>query len=213
MSWVSKKQQSFRPLKVWGGNPHREELKRHRMETLHLGDFRQAVKLPEGEDLNEWFAVNLADFFNQISILYFTVAEYCTEQSCPVMSAGPAYKYLWRSGNKKHSKPQELSAPAYINALMDWVEGQLSDDAVFPSQIDVPFPKNFQSICKEIMKRLFRVYAHCYYHHLETFKEADMGAHLDTSFKHFVFFAMEFKMIPHEQMEPMKDLIESMMQA
>ena len=48
--------------------------------------------LPEGEDLNEWVAVNTVDFFNQINMLYGTITEFCTEQSCAVMSAGPKYE-------------------------------------------------------------------------------------------------------------------------
>ena len=31
------------------------------------------------------------DFFNQINMLYGTITEYCTTESCPVMSAGPKY--------------------------------------------------------------------------------------------------------------------------
>ena len=44
--------------------------------------------LPEGEDLNEWVAVNTVDFFNQINMLYGTITEFCTEDRCPIMSAG-----------------------------------------------------------------------------------------------------------------------------
>ena len=29
------------------------------------------------------------DFFNQINMLYGTITEHCTTESCPVMSAGP----------------------------------------------------------------------------------------------------------------------------
>ena len=29
------------------------------------------------------------DFFNQINMLYGTITEFCTPESCPVMSAGP----------------------------------------------------------------------------------------------------------------------------
>jgi len=29
------------------------------------------------------------DFFNQINMLYGTVTDFCTEESCSVMSAGP----------------------------------------------------------------------------------------------------------------------------
>jgi len=39
----------------------------------------EAVKLPEGEDINEWIAVHVVDFFNRINLIYGTVCDYCTE--------------------------------------------------------------------------------------------------------------------------------------
>ena len=48
---------------------------------------------------------------------------------------------------------------------MNWVQGMLDDDAIFPSKIGVAFPKNFQATVKSIVRRLFRVYAHLYNHH------------------------------------------------
>ena len=44
--------------------------------------------LPDGEDLNEWVASNTVDFFNQISMMYGTLVNHCTEEMCPIMSAG-----------------------------------------------------------------------------------------------------------------------------
>ena len=178
------------------------------METLGYGDLRAAVQLPEGEDLNEWLAVNVVDFYNQLSMLYATITEFCTVENCPLMSAGSGYKYLW-SDSKDYPKPVEVSAPEYIGRLFDWVEAQLDDESSFPSAIGVPFPKNFDLIVKNIMKRLFRIYAHCYYHHLENFTTLGTSAHLNTSFKHFVFFTKEFNLIPNDQLEPLKDLIDS----
>jgi hypothetical protein len=35
---------------------------------LSEGNLRLAVMLPEGEDLNEWVAVNTVDFFNQVRL-------------------------------------------------------------------------------------------------------------------------------------------------
>ena len=32
------------------------------------------------------------DFFNQINMLYGTITEFCTDQTCPIMSAGAKYK-------------------------------------------------------------------------------------------------------------------------
>lgn len=52
----------------------------------------------------------------------------------------------------------------------------------------VPFPKNFMSVAKTILKRLFRVYAHIYHQHFDSVIQLQEEAHLNTSFKHFIFF-------------------------
>lgn len=52
----------------------------------------------------------------------------------------------------------------------------------------VPFPKNFMSVAKTILKRLFRVYAHIYHQHFDSVMRLQEEAHLNTSFKHFIFF-------------------------
>ena len=72
-----------------GGASQGLTLKRHIDATLGQGKVREAVRLPPGEDLNEWLAVNTVDFYNAISVLYSTLDECCTAPSCPVMSAGP----------------------------------------------------------------------------------------------------------------------------
>lgn len=46
--------------------------------TLGSGNMLLAVELPNGEDLNEWLAVNTIEFYNEISIIYGTLIEFCT---------------------------------------------------------------------------------------------------------------------------------------
>jgi MOB kinase activator 1 len=181
-------------------------LQEDQMATLGLGNMREVVVLPEGEDRNEWLAVNVVDFYNQLSMIYATIADLCTPASCPVMRAGPGFTYLW-SDNQNYRHPTELSAPAYIGLLMDWVNDQLCNETLFPSVIGVPFPRNFEEIIKNIMKRLFRVYAHCYHEHLSQFDELDILKHLNTSFKHFLFFTKEFNLIAHDQLKPLSKII------
>lgn len=74
------------------------------------------------------------DFFNQINMLYGTITEFCTEESCPIMSAGPKYEYHWADGLTV-KKPIKCSAPKYIDYLMTWVQDQLDDETLFPSKI------------------------------------------------------------------------------
>ena len=78
------------------------------------------------------------DFFNQINMLYGTITEFCSEQTCSVMSAGPKYEYHWADGHTI-KKPIKCSAPKYIDYLMTWVQDQLDDEALFPSKIGTFF--------------------------------------------------------------------------
>jgi len=177
--------------------------------TLGSGDLKQAVRLPVGEDLCEWIAVNTVDFFSQINLLYGTLTDYCTESTCPVMSAGPRYEYYWSDG-QSFKKATKFSAPRYVNYLMPWVHNQLENEAIFPSKIGVPFPPDFLKVARVILKRLFRVYAHIYNVHFRDVQLLDEAIHLNTSFKHFVYFVLEFDLVRERELEPLQRVIEEL---
>jgi len=205
----SKNNKTFKPRKNIPEGTHQYDLLKHAEATLGSGNLRSAVMLPEGEDLNEWIAVNTVDFFNQINMLYGTITDHCTAESCPVMSAGPKFEYLWADGTSV-KKPIKCSAPQYIDYLMTWVQNQLDDESLFPSKIGVPFPKNFVSIAKTMLKRLFRVYAHIYHNHFPQVVNLGEEAHLNTSFKHFIYFVQEFNLIEKRELSPLQELIEKL---
>ncbi|KAK4785762.1 hypothetical protein SAY86_002451 [Trapa natans] len=112
----SRNQKTFRPKKSAPSGTKGAQLQKHIDATLGSGNLREAVRLPPGEDINEWLAVNskrflysaknsshqsfpdssyafgaAVDFFNQVNILYGTLTEFCTSTNCPTMSAGPKY--------------------------------------------------------------------------------------------------------------------------
>lgn len=200
---------TFKPRKSIPEGSHQYDLLKHAEATLGSGNLRNAVMLPEGEDLNEWIAVNTVDFFNQINMLYGTITDNCTQESCPVMSAGPKFEYLWADGASV-KKPIKCCAPKYIDYLMTWVQDQLDDEALFPSKIGVPFPKNFVTIAKTMLKRLFRVYAHIYHQHFSQVVSLGEEAHLNTSFKHFIYFVQEFNLIDKRELAPLQELIDKL---
>lgn len=119
------------------------------------------------------------------------------------------YEYHWADGTNI-KKPIKCSAPKYIDYLMTWVQDQLDDETLFPSKIGVPFPKNFMSVAKTILKRLFRVYAHIYHQHFDPVIQLQEEAHLNTSFKHFIFFVQEFNLIDRRELAPLQELIEKL---
>jgi hypothetical protein len=40
------------------------------------------------------FSISAVDFFNQVNLLYGTLTEFCTDENCPTMTAGPKYGLL-----------------------------------------------------------------------------------------------------------------------
>uniref|UniRef100_A0A671S070 Uncharacterized protein n=1 Tax=Sinocyclocheilus anshuiensis TaxID=1608454 RepID=A0A671S070_9TELE len=64
---VFNKDKTFRPKRKFEPGTQRFDLHKRAQASLSSGlDLRAAVKLPQGEDLNDWVAVHVVDFFNLI---------------------------------------------------------------------------------------------------------------------------------------------------
>lgn len=124
---------TLRPLKALSKDSRGFKLSEKAQASLGTGNMRAAVQLPPGEDLNEWLAVNTVDFFNETSLIYGTILEICSEESCPVMSAGELYQYYWMDGVNVKT-PVKVSAPQYVDYLMTWVDSLINDESIFPLQ-------------------------------------------------------------------------------
>lgn len=208
------RKRTYKPKHEWRTGTLRGEKRKtmckYAHETLGAGDVMKAIKLPEGEDEDEWLAMHVVDFYNETSMLYSTIMDKCTEKSCPKMCAGSKYEYLW--ADMKTKKPQKVSAPKYVDLLMTWIENQLNDEKIFPTRVDCSFPKNFKKIVGKIMQRLFRVYAHIYHHHFRDILALNAPAHLNSALKRFVLFCYEFSLLQSRDTAPLKDLIEKKLQ-
>lgn len=203
---LSSHQKTFRPKKKWDMGTMKYDLHKRARASLKAGiDLRDVVRLPGDEDLNDWLAVHVVDFYNRINLIYGTISEECTTESCPVMSGGPKYEYYW-ADNDKYKKPTALPAPQYISLLMDWVDNQVNDEHLFPPSQDTPFPKNFQSVAKNIFKRLFRVFVHVYIHHFNKILSLGAEAHINQCYKHFYHFITEFNLIEKRELNPLREM-------
>uniref|UniRef100_A0AC35FU75 Uncharacterized protein n=1 Tax=Panagrolaimus sp. PS1159 TaxID=55785 RepID=A0AC35FU75_9BILA len=187
-------------------DPRQADFLKQAYATLGTSELRNAVKLPQGEDLNEWLAVNVSDFFKQVTMLYGTISDSCTVHSCPSMTAGPKFEYTWT----ENERSIQCTAPEYIDYLFTSIQDELDDENVFPSQIGKAFPSHFVRIVQTIVKRLFRVYAHIYHEHFELINNLKSTAHLNTSFKHFMLFVQEFKLMDTAELGPLHSLIQEL---
>lgn len=200
------KGRTFRPKKKFEPGTLRYSLHKQAQASLNSGiNLRDVVKLPPGENLNDWLAVHVVDFFNRINLIYGCVTDNCTEKSCPTMCGGSKFEYLWADGIK-YKKPTPLPAPQYITLLMDWIETQINNEEIFPTKVDVPFPKLFLPTCKKILTRLFRVFVHVYIHHFERLVAIGAEAHVNTCYKHFYYFVTEFELVSEKELEPLMEM-------
>lgn len=171
-------------------------------------DFRMLVCLPDGEDINEWLAYHTKLFLDQTSQLFGLITEFCDEASCPIMNAGPATEYLWMVSSTQKAVP--ISAPQYCSRLFNWTKEQTDDETLFPSKIGEQFPEHFFEIVQKIFKRLFRIYAHVYHEHFHHVEALECFRHVNTSFKHFLYFCKEFDLMSQMDYKPLAPLISKM---
>ena len=74
---------------------------------------------------------------------------------------------------------------------------------IFPQRPEQPFPRTFVDAVRTIFKRLFRVYAHIYHSHWDVMVSLGAEAHLNTCFKHFMYFTHAFSLIDKKELAPL----------
>ncbi|KAI0368091.1 Mob1/phocein [Pilatotrama ljubarskyi] len=140
----------------------------------------------------------------------YQLRKYAEATLCPIMSAGPRYEYLWEDG-VRYKKATKLPAPEYVDALMNWAQGLLDNEEIFPSEMGKPFPKNFRDTIGRLFRRLFRVYAHLYSNHFDHICALGIEAHLNTSYRHFFLFVNEFDLVDKRELAPLDELNEAIL--
>jgi MOB kinase activator 1 len=112
--------------------------------------------------------------------------------------------FEYRISGEKGSAPIRCTGPQYIEHVMSWAEAQLDVMA------DVPSGPTFLADVKNVFKRLFRVYAILYHTHFNFVKELGASEHLNTCFKHFIYFSFQFDLIPSKEMVALDELTKMM---
>ncbi|BFZ58219.1 Mitotic exit network component [Savitreella phatthalungensis] len=186
------------------------QLRQYAEAILGSGDLRTTVKLPEGEDREEWMACLVVDFMNQLKMLWAPLSDFVTPERYPSMRAGPGVEYLWQD-DVKYRRATALPAKEYVENVFSWLQENIDDENKFPSELGVPFARGFDGLVKTMCKRMFRIYAHMYTEHFAIVAALGIEAHLNTSFKQFVFFVREFDLVDDREFSPVRELIDGVM--
>lgn len=160
--------------------------------ALVKGNFKTIVMQPKYTDIMEWVAVNIFDFYQNLNLFYGVLAECCTQNSCPTMSAGPALNYTWINQDRKSV---QLPAPTYIDYVMTWVQNLLDDENTFPTKSGKDFAPTFPSTVKHVYRQLLRVFAHLYHAHYPQILHLRSEPHFNSLFAHFLAFGKEYELL------------------
>ena len=123
--------------------------------------------------------------------------------------SGVEYRWSDQTGGVAVS----VSAPVYIDKVLAWIAEQINDQTKFPDDdeeekaLRVFQTPAFAALCGQIFRRLFRVYGIVYSSFFGTLEALEMAPHLNSCFKHFMFFCTEFGLLPEREIEPLEVLV------
>lgn len=126
------------------------------------------------------------------------------------MSAGNV-EYLWKD-DTQYTKPTRIPACMYMEFALREAFNTIEDPTIFPADETQAFPRTFLPKVKEIFKRLFRQFAHLYYSHYDQVKTSGSSKHLNSTFKHFIYFVLEFNLIDQQTLAPLQKFIDHIIQ-
>mmetsp|Transcript_106325 Transcript_106325/g.300820 ORF Transcript_106325/g.300820 Transcript_106325/m.300820 type:complete len:225 (+) Transcript_106325:105-779(+) len=169
--------------------------------TLNSEGVRASVRLPPGVAPDEWIAAQFLGLYTESALLLEVLEDFCT---CDCMCAGKDVQYTWM--DEATGRSLSLTAVDYTRELTAAIRTLLSNRALVP-QDGTPFPREFRPLATRLLKRLFRLYAHCYIHHFSEFRRFEAEAYLNLCFKHFLFFVLEFDLVSKMDMAPLSTLI------
>mmetsp|Transcript_3758 Transcript_3758/g.5877 ORF Transcript_3758/g.5877 Transcript_3758/m.5877 type:complete len:224 (-) Transcript_3758:1232-1903(-) len=201
---------TFQPMRHRSGTM-RDRLHAYTKRTLGAGgSIHQAVALPPNESCAGWVAVHAIDFYNDICLIWQVMA---SDPYLTSFRAGEGFpsgvEYRWSSSPEEQAV--SVSAPQYIEMVLQWIAEQINDQQKFPEDEEdekrVYSTPQFAALCGQIFRRLFRVYGIIYSSFFGTLEALDMAPHLNTCFKHFLFFCTEFALLPEREVEPLEVLV------
>eukprot|EP00007_Cunea_sp_BSH-02190019_P003726 CAMPEP_0174236740 /NCGR_PEP_ID=MMETSP0417-20130205/5774_1 /TAXON_ID=242541 /ORGANISM="Mayorella sp, Strain BSH-02190019" /LENGTH=1527 /DNA_ID=CAMNT_0015315423 /DNA_START=44 /DNA_END=4627 /DNA_ORIENTATION=- len=138
----------------------------------------------------KWLTANVIHLFRVTSLFFATIKDQCTSNTCPKMDGSAEIQYKWSvGGGNAHSMP----ASEYIEKLGRWFLNHITHPDLFDfdQYTTSSSRKRITSILQMLYKRVFRVYAHIYYHHWTRIKAFSVTDHFTACCNYHYFFGIE----------------------
>ncbi|MES1918662.1 Mitotic exit network component [Bonamia ostreae] len=141
-----------------------------RLDYYLLGNIEEASSCPKNLNKDEWIAINIAFFYNEISVLYASIAKHCNENN----------EQCANSKNKTN-----VYTKKHIRNKLNQISNLFSDHAFFPVDRSVPLREDICDILSQISQGILKIFEHIYIAHHHEFSSLPM---LNAFFLHFTEF-------------------------
>jgi hypothetical protein len=138
----------------------------------------ELLKCPESQDENVWQYEHIRLICHQLNALIIPLQLICDPNVCTEMKAGE-FQYLCAA----HQAPQNCSALDYTIHTVDGSIALLNSNKFFQSRISISV-----DACKHfsvIIRRLYRIFAHCWHFHRELYDSFERETQLFCRFQRF----------------------------
>ncbi|KAJ1726762.1 hypothetical protein LPJ61_004976 [Coemansia biformis] len=153
-------------------------------------DLDKLLQVPDGVDRLGWLFEHMRQICIEMGLYVAQIRKECTEQTCPMMRANEAPFYC-----AGHGHPRPCSAIGYAVHTLDYAVRLLT--SAFPGggsgSVDEASQKHFQSM----VRRLYRIFAHAYFHHREFFERQEAASYL---YARFVRLARKYGLVLEAQL-------------
>ncbi|KAI9500874.1 hypothetical protein GGI25_005020 [Coemansia spiralis] len=147
-------------------------------------DIDHLLQTPAGVEQISWLYEHMRQICIELGFYISMMHKECTERSCPVMRANETTYYC-----AGHGHPRPCSAIGYAVHTIDYAVQQLSSTSMVVWRAGETSMKHFQSM----VRRLYRIFAHAYFHHRELFEQQESATYL---YARFVRLARKYELTP-----------------
>eukprot|EP00916_Digyalum_oweni_P014725 GHVL01024118.1.p1 GENE.GHVL01024118.1~~GHVL01024118.1.p1 ORF type:complete len:376 (+),score=45.32 GHVL01024118.1:55-1182(+) len=151
--------------------------------TEHVRDI---FELPKDVDTLVWEYEHLRQFVIEFNQLILFLQNSCTVDTCPKMTASHEWQFLCAT----HCRPQDCAAMDYMIHSLEGSTALLSSMRSFPKRGRVS--KSTVKHLQNSTRRLYRIFAHVYFHHEDKFTDFEKQTHMCARFS---YFAIKFNLM------------------
>ncbi|KAJ2659195.1 hypothetical protein IWW48_003631 [Coemansia sp. RSA 1200] len=178
--------------------PHAAQQYLQSQVRIRRFDIDSLIRQPRGVGRMAWLYEHMRQVCIELGFYISLLRKECTDSRCPVMRAGEATYYC-----AGHGHPRPCSAIGYAVHTIDYAVQQLSGGSSSSSSLLAAIDaeenqingggllslKHFQSM----VRRLYRIFAHTYFHHRDLFEQQESATYL---YARFVRLARKYELTP-----------------